>query len=132
MGMDETMSARWSGLLRRVIGDLENLLGTTDAKSWLSAAEQPSMDLPEPRLPAPIGSGKGIANGEPILFGTRIRVSILYAMHVKAGMSVEEIAREYPHLSSSQIESALAYGQANSEEMEGYLLEDEREDRRHQ
>lgn len=66
-----------------------------------------------------------IANGEPILSGTRLRVAILYSLHVQAGLSVDELAGEYPHLSRAQIKSALDYALANSDKMEEYLAEDE-------
>ena len=65
--------------------------------------------------------------GEPILLGTRIRVALIYAMEAKAGMSVYDIAKAYPHLTPHQIESALEFAHANKELMEECLRRDEQE-----
>lgn len=41
------------------------------------------------------------------------------------GMSPEEIALEYPHLSLAQVHAALAYYHANREEIEADVAQDE-------
>ena len=85
-------------------------------------------DTPDISLYALITRSPGIAENEPILAGTRIRVAILYTMESRAHMSLEEIAREYPHLSPYQIEGALQYARANRDEMERYLEQDDTAD----
>ena len=82
-------------------------------------------DTADTLLYALIARHPHIAENEPILVGTRIRVAILYAMESRAHMSVEEIARQYPHLSPYQIEGALQYARANRDEMERYLEQDD-------
>ncbi len=85
-------------------------------------------DAPDIALHALISRSPGIAENEPILAGTRIRVAILYAMESKAHLCLEEIAREYPHLSPYQIEGALQYARANRDEMARYLEKDDTAD----
>lgn len=88
----------------------------------------PRSNTSESRVPAAVSSDPGIAGGEPVLSGTRIRVALLYAMEVKAGMSLHNIAATYPHLTPGQIESALAFARANEELMEECLRADEQEE----
>ena len=96
-----------------------------DASSAAAVQVKVDSDLPDERFPSLITSDQKIAGNEPILLGTRIRVALLYAMAEKAGMSVEQIASGYPHLTVEQIEDALAYAHANREKMEEYLARDE-------
>ena len=53
-------------------------------------------------------SRENIAGNKPIIAGTRTTVSTLIAYY-KLGYSAEELAREFPHLSLSQIHDALSY-----------------------
>jgi uncharacterized protein (DUF433 family) len=41
--------------------------------------------------------------------GTRIRVQDIVSDHERHGLSPDEIAREYPHLTLGQVHAALAY-----------------------
>jgi uncharacterized protein (DUF433 family) len=41
--------------------------------------------------------------------GTRVRVQDIVSDHERHGLSVEEIARNYPHLTLAQVHAALAY-----------------------
>ena len=52
---------------------------------------------------------RGICGGEPVIAGTRftVRAVVEYAYH--QGMSAEEMAHEWPHLTLSQIHDALSY-----------------------
>ena len=81
----------------------------------------------ELRVTESIISDQEIAGGEPILLGTRIRVALIYAMEARAGMSVYDIAKAYPHLTPRQIESALEFAHANRQLMEECLQRDEQE-----
>jgi uncharacterized protein (DUF433 family) len=54
------------------------------------------------------------------LDGTRITVDRIATLY-KQGLSAEDISLTYPHLSMSQIYTALAYYHANSDEIEAVL-----------
>lgn len=69
---------------------------------------------------------KNIGNGKPIIKGTRTRVINIVAYY-KLGFSPEELKREFPHLSFSQIYDALSYYHENSAEIDKEL-DDEKED----
>jgi uncharacterized protein (DUF433 family) len=55
-----------------------------------------------------IGSDPEIADGKPIIVGTRITVRCV-AGYYQMGMSADEILTTLPHLTPSQVHSALAY-----------------------
>jgi len=55
-----------------------------------------------------IGSDPEIADGKPIIVGTRITVRSI-AGYYQMGMSADEILTTLPHLTPSQVHSALAY-----------------------
>jgi uncharacterized protein (DUF433 family) len=76
-----------------------------------------------------ITSTPGIKRGSPHIAGTGILVRTI-ARYYKLGMSPEEIAAEYPHLSLSQVYAALAYYHANRERMEADMAAEEEESNR--
>jgi uncharacterized protein (DUF433 family) len=53
--------------------------------------------------------------GKPCIRGTRIWVSLLLDF-LAAGMSIQEILEEYPHLTEEDIRAAIAYGAEMSRE----------------
>ena len=55
-----------------------------------------------------ITSRQDVGAGRPIIAGTRTRVANIVAYY-KHGLSPEELAREFPHLSLSQIHDTLSY-----------------------
>lgn len=55
-----------------------------------------------------ITSSPRIANGVPIIQGTRITVRTI-AGYYQLGLSPDEILQSLPHLTQSQLHSALAY-----------------------
>ena len=55
-----------------------------------------------------IGSDPEIADGKPLILGTRITVRCI-AGYYQMGMSADEILTTLPHLKPSQVHSALAY-----------------------
>ena len=55
-------------------------------------------------------STPGICGGRPRIAGTRMSVMSI-AIDYNAGMTVEEILREFPHLNLGQIYAALTYDQ---------------------
>ena len=69
-----------------------------------------------------IGSDPGIADGKPIIVGTRITVRCI-AGYYQMGMSTDEILTTLPHLTPSQVHSALAYYFDHQEEVDSDLAE---------
>ena len=45
----------------------------------------------------------------PFISGTRVRVQDIVSDHERHGMTAEEIAREFPHISLAQVHSALSF-----------------------
>jgi len=69
-----------------------------------------------------ITSHRGIANGSPIIEGTRITVRCI-AGYYQMGMSVDEILTSLSHLTSAQVHTALAYYFDHQEETDKELEE---------
>ncbi len=69
---------------------------------------------------------KGICGGRSIIKGTRIPVWSIIKWY-KAGMSIEEIIREFPQLSPAQIHDAFSYYYDNLEEIEKDIAENDKE-----
>jgi uncharacterized protein (DUF433 family) len=69
-----------------------------------------------------IGSDPEIADGKPIIVGTRITVRCI-AGYYQMGMSADEILTTLLHLTPSQVHSALAYYFDNQEEIDKDLAE---------
>jgi uncharacterized protein (DUF433 family) len=65
-----------------------------------------------------------IRGGRPKIAGTGVTVMRVAAWY-KLGLSPEEIALQYGHLSLSQVHAALAYYHANPGEIEADLAEEE-------
>jgi uncharacterized protein (DUF433 family) len=65
-----------------------------------------------------------IRGGRPKIAGTGVAVARVAAWY-KMGMTPEEIATQYGHLSLAQVQAALAYYHANTEEIEGDLAQEE-------
>lgn len=70
---------------------------------------------------------KGICGSRSIIRGTRIPVWSLVKWY-KLGMSVEDIIREFPQLSPSQVHDAFSYYYDNKDEIEKDIAENENED----
>ncbi|MCH8318641.1 MAG: DUF433 domain-containing protein [Bacteroidetes bacterium] len=56
-----------------------------------------------------------ICFGKPCIRGTRIWVSLILDF-LANGMSIDEILKEYPHLTEDDIKAAIAYGAEMSRE----------------
>jgi uncharacterized protein (DUF433 family) len=65
-----------------------------------------------------------IRGGRPKIAGTGLTVSRIAGWY-KMGMSPEEIALEYPHLTLAQVRAALAYYHVNRDEIEADIAEEE-------
>ncbi len=55
-----------------------------------------------------VASDPKIHHGEPCIKGTRIPVAILVGS-VADGMTIEEVVKEYPQITSEAVRAALAY-----------------------
>ncbi len=65
-----------------------------------------------------------IRGGRPKIAGTGLTVRRIVGWY-KMGMTPEEIALEYPHLTLAQVHAALAYYHANREEIEADIAQEE-------
>ena len=66
----------------------------------------------------------GIRGGRPKIAGTGLTVRRLVGWY-KMGMTPEDMALEYPHLTLAQVHAALAYYHANREEIEADIAQEE-------
>jgi uncharacterized protein (DUF433 family) len=69
---------------------------------------------------------KDICGGRDIITGTRIPVWSIIKWY-KLGLSVEEVMREFPHLTPSQVHDAFSYYYDNPEEIKKDITENENE-----
>ncbi len=53
-------------------------------------------------------SNPEILGGKPVISGTRISVELILD-RIASGMSVGEILKDYPHLTTDQVQAAIAY-----------------------
>ena len=65
-----------------------------------------------------------IHGGRPKIAGTGLTVRRIVGWY-KMGMTPEEIALEYPHLTLAQVHAALAYYHANREEIEADIAQED-------
>jgi len=65
-----------------------------------------------------------VRGGRPKIAGTGMTVTRIAGWY-KAGMTPEEIALEYPHLTLAQVHAALTYYHANQNDIEADLARDE-------
>ena len=68
----------------------------------------------------------GVRGARPHVAGTGVTVRRIVGLY-KAGLSSEEIADEFGHLSLAQVYAALAYYHANRDEIEADLAAEETE-----
>jgi uncharacterized protein (DUF433 family) len=73
-----------------------------------------------------ITSREDVGGGRPIITGTRTRVSNIIAYY-KLGFSPEELSREFPHLTLSQIHDAISYYYEHQKEIDREIDEDSEE-----
>ena len=69
---------------------------------------------------------KGVCGGRSIIEGTRFPVWSIIRWY-KLGMSIEDILREFPQLTPSQVHDAFSYYYDNQEEIEKDITENEDE-----
>jgi type III restriction enzyme len=74
-----------------------------------------------------ISMQKEVCGGRSIVAGTRMPVWSIIKWY-KLGMSVEDIIREFPQLTPSQVHDAFSYYYDNQEEIEKDIKENENED----
>jgi uncharacterized protein (DUF433 family) len=68
----------------------------------------------------------GIKRGTPHIAGTGVTVRTIVRWY-QLGMSPEEIADDYPHLTLGQVYAALAYYHANRPEMDAEMAAEQAE-----
>jgi uncharacterized protein (DUF433 family) len=66
---------------------------------------------------------QGVKGGRPCIAGTGVTIKRIAGWH-GLGMSPEEIAAQYGHLSLAQVHAALAYYHANREEIDTDLRDE--------
>jgi len=66
---------------------------------------------------------EGVCGGKPVIKGTRITVASIAGLYIM-GYGPEEIQREYPHLTLSQVYDAIAYYLDHREEINRGLQRD--------
>jgi uncharacterized protein (DUF433 family) len=64
----------------------------------------------------------GIQGGRPVIRGTRFPVSSIVQNH-RRGLSVDEVLREFPHLTPAQVYDALSYYYDHQEEIDREIVE---------
>ncbi len=69
---------------------------------------------------------KGVCGSRSIIGGTRIPVWSIIKWY-KLGMLIEDIMREFPQLTPSQVHDAFSYYYDNQKEIEGDIAENEDE-----
>ena len=69
---------------------------------------------------------KGVCGGRSIIAGTRIPVWSIIKWY-KLSLSVEDIIREFPQLTPSQVHYAFSYYYDNKDEIEKDIIENENE-----
>jgi len=68
---------------------------------------------------------KKIAGGQPVIKGTRIKVSDIAVKYEFLGMDPDNIVNEYPYLKLEQIHDALSYYYENKEMFDRKYKEDQ-------
>jgi type III restriction enzyme len=69
---------------------------------------------------------KGVCGGRDTVAGTRIPIWSIIKWY-KLGLTVEEVMREFPQLTPSQVHDAFSYYYDNPEEIEKDIQENENE-----
>ena len=64
--------------------------------------------MPILETPDTITSDPQVMDGLPIIRGTRIAVYLVLEM-LEAGLTIEQIVTEYPHLTADQVRAAVRY-----------------------
>ena len=80
----------------------------------------------KPKIHPHVFRQKDICGGRDIIAGTRIPVWSIIKWY-KLGLSVEEVMREFPQLTPSQVHDAFSYYYDNPEEIEKDIVENENE-----
>lgn len=79
------------------------------------------MPTPPETLHPHIHRAAGVCGGEPVIRGTRFTVRAVVAYVLRFGMTVEEVVREWPHLSPAQVYDALSFYYDHKDEIDDLL-----------
>jgi uncharacterized protein (DUF433 family) len=66
-----------------------------------------------------------IANGKPILVGSRIKVTQIALEYEQLGWTPDQIIDAHPHLTLAKVHDALSYYYENQAELDAILKEEE-------
>jgi uncharacterized protein (DUF433 family) len=110
----EELAARIDGI-QEAITRLEARIGELSSREWGKIRT----DHPH------IVRVQGVCGGRPVIEGTRLSVKLIVGWS-RLGMTPEEIAAQYPDVSSAQIADALAYYRDHPEEIEAEFTEEQR------
>lgn len=65
---------------------------------------------------------KGVCGGQPMIAGTRIKVSQIVIYYEKMRYQPDEIIRAHPHLTLAQVHDALSYYYENLAEIDRQII----------
>jgi uncharacterized protein (DUF433 family) len=65
-----------------------------------------------------------VCGGKPCIAGTRIRVQDIYVWHELQGMSADEIASRFEHITMADVYAALAYYWDHRDEIQRQMQEE--------
>jgi len=85
-----------------------------------------SLNEPVANIGELITASPNIRHGRPRIAGTGVTVQRIVTLY-KTGLSPEEIADEFGHLSLAQVYAGLAYYHANREQIEAAIATDQAE-----
>ena len=68
---------------------------------------------------------EGVCGGEPVIRGTRFTVRAVVAYVLRYGMTVEEVLREWTHLTAAQVYDALSYYYDHKDEIDDLIRQNE-------
>lgn len=63
---------------------------------------------------------RSVCGGRPVIKGTRFPVSSV-AIHYRRGLTAEDLLRDFPHLTPTQVSGALAYYFDHQEEIDAEI-----------
>jgi len=110
----EELAARIDSI-QEVITRLEARIGELSSREWGKIRT----DHPH------IVRVQGVCGGHPVIEGTRLSVKLIVGWS-RMGMTPEEIAAQYPDVSTAQIADVLAYYRDHPEEIEAEFTEEQR------
>jgi uncharacterized protein (DUF433 family) len=134
--LDELVS-QYAGQVVAIHQGKVSIIGSSEVDVYREIREEGLKPMPlvlrVPRVKTPtvdvgtlITHTPDVRGGRPRIVGTGVTVQRIVGWY-KLGLSPEEIAEEFGHLTLAQVHAALAYYHANRQEIESALTADEAE-----